>query len=242
MEKPNVSEMKVQNALSAQSRFAKNAFEWIQTFAQAIFIVVLLFTFFFRFITVDGLSMTNTLSHGDRLLISSVGYTPERGDIVVIHDNQAERIEGVYDQVTGVYNAERVPALRGPIIKRVIATAGEKVLIDYDNRTITVTETDGDVIVLDEPYVRYADEYGNDLAWPKPSTAIYPKAVGHLVEHTVADGHVFVCGDNRSNSLDSRYLGDIDTRKVLGKAVFRAFPFTKLGLVEHVDYQDGVEE
>lgn len=96
-----------------------------QTFAQALFAVVIIFTFFFRFVTVDGHSMDNTLSNGDRLIISEINYTPERGDIVVIHDMEAEKVE--YNPQTDTY--ERVPAFQGPTIKRVIATEGETVII-----------------------------------------------------------------------------------------------------------------
>ena len=70
---------------NAAQRFAGGVFDWLQTFAQALFAVVIIFTFFFRFVTVDGHSMDNTLSNGDRLIISEINYTPERGDIVVIH-------------------------------------------------------------------------------------------------------------------------------------------------------------
>ena len=78
---------------NAAQRFAGEVFDWIQTFAQALFAVVIIFTFFFRFVTVDGHSMDNTLSNGDRLIISEINYTPERGDIVVIHDMEAEKVE-----------------------------------------------------------------------------------------------------------------------------------------------------
>ena len=57
-----------------------------------------------------------------------------------------------------------------------------------------------------------------------PEPHFYPQSVGHMEEHTVAEGCVFVCGDNRSNSLDSRWVGDIDERKILGKVLFRVFP------------------
>ena len=202
-------------------RVAREAFDWVQTFCQALFAVIIIFTFFFKFVTVDGHSMDNTLSHGDRLIISNVNYTPERGDIVVVHDLETEIIG--YNTTNGELRSEQ--AFKGPIIKRVIATAGEKVVVDYDNWTITVTDKDGNVTVLDEPYVNYT---GNPIH--RPSSMIYPSSVRHLEEHTVADGCVFVCGDNRSNSLDSRYVGDIDERKILGKVLFRVMP--KPGIVK----------
>lgn len=218
------------DAQKRKLKFNRETFDWTQTFCQALFFVVLVFTFLFRFVTVNGESMTNTLQNADRLIICDVGYTPQRGDIVVIHDTEAEKV--MQNPETGA--PMRVAAFeQGPIIKRVIATEGETVLIDYENWMITVTDTDGNVMVLDEPYVRH-DE-GKQLY--APNTAIYPHAIGHLVPHTVAEGCVFVCGDNRANSLDSRYVGDIDARKILGKVLWRVFPFSSFGAPEHYNYQ-----
>ena len=61
-------------------------FEWVEVFCMALFVVVLLFTFVCRLVTVDGPSMNNTLQHGDRLIISDLLYTPQRGDVVVVQD------------------------------------------------------------------------------------------------------------------------------------------------------------
>ncbi len=206
---------KEKTSFTAKEKAARDVFDWVQTFCQALFAVIIIFTFFFKFVTVDGHSMDNTLSHGDRLVITNINYTPERGDIVVVHDLETEIVG--FNSATGELKSEQ--AFRGPIIKRVIATAGEKVVVDYDNWTITVTDKEGNVTVLDEPYV---EKTGNPLH--RPSSMIYPGSVKHLEEHTVAEGCVFVCGDNRANSLDSRYVGDIDERKILGKVLFRVLP------------------
>ena len=200
---------------TAKERTAREVFDWVQTFCQALFAVIIIFTFFFKFVTVDGHSMDKTLSHGDRLIISNINYTPERGDIVVVHDLETEIVG--YNQKTGALESQK--AFGGPIIKRVIATEGEKVVIDYKNWKITVTDNDGNETVLDEPYVNYT---GNPLY--EPNSMVYPNSVENLEEHIVAEGCVFVCGDNRSNSLDSRYVGDIDERKILGKVLMRVFP------------------
>ena len=212
------------DSLNGKSKAAREVFDWVQTFCQALFAVIIIFTFVFRFVTVDGTSMNKTFAHNDRLIISDVGYTPERGDIVVVHDYETEIISPV--------TLQREQAFRGPIIKRVIATEGEKVLIDYENWTIAVTDVDGNVFVLEEPYVNYIEN--KKLIVPEPY--FYPQSVGHLEEHTVAEGCVFVCGDNRSNSLDSRWVGDIDKRKILGKVLFRVFPNPQV--MHHIDYSN----
>ena len=209
--------------LTGKALALSEIFDWVQTFCQALFAVVLLFTFFFRFVTVDGHSMDKTLADRDRLIISGIAYTPERGDIVVIHATESQV----------VWNGEYEQTFRGPIIKRVIATEGETVIVDYDNWQITVIDTEGNTHVLEEPYVNYT---GGSLM--EPNRMIYPDSVRNLEKHVVQKGHVFVCGDNRANSLDSRYIGDIDTRKILGKALWRVFPFQSFGVIKHVEYTD----
>lgn len=200
----------------------QSVFEWIETFCLALMGVVILFTFFCRFVTVQGPSMMNTLQDGDRLIISNLLYSPKAGDIVVIQDSKEKDF-------------------RGPIIKRVIATAGETVDINNETWEITVTHLDGSVDVLNEDYANrmYFDGDGdgeNDSLVPMTqeeyiSDYLYPNAVkGEDYPHTVKDGCVFVLGDNRTCSLDSRYVGDIDERKILGKAYVRLFPFTKFKL------------
>ena len=221
----NAAKNKNEDVMPGPQRAVREIFDWIQTFCGALLFGVILFTFFFRIVTVDGESMTQTLKNGDRLIISNLFYTPERGDIVVIHDTETKIMMGQ-------------DAFSGPIIKRVIATEGEKVKIDYNNWTVTVTDVNGKETVLEEPYVNYIFENGTDKLKPVrvPEKIIYPDSIANNVEHTVKEGCVFVCGDNRSNSLDSRYVGDVDKRKILGKALFRVFPFNALGVLYHAEY------
>lgn len=91
------------------------------------------------------------------------------------------------------------------IIKRVIATEGETVDITADGR-VTV-----DGKVLDEPYVSSLIRDRGEISFP----------------HTVAQGKVFLMGDNRNASLDSRYtaIGDVDVDYIIGKAEVKLFPF-----------------
>ena len=91
-------------------------FEWAESFVFAMFVVILIFTFFFRIVLVQGPSMRETLQDQDRLIITHINYTPQKGDIVVI-------------------NSEK---LGKTIIKRVIGTGGDKVVVDYNNNTVTV--------------------------------------------------------------------------------------------------------
>lgn len=110
------------------------AYDCLEVVCIAAILVVLIFTFVGRVATVYGSSMTHTLKQGDRLVITNLFYTPERGDIVVV-----QKAKGYYaDQL---------------LIKRVIAKGGETVTFDFENWTVAV---DGEV--LDEPYIRRENE------------------------------------------------------------------------------------
>ena len=191
-----------------QTNPMRDLYEWAETFCTALAMVVVIFTFFCRFVTVDGHSMDYTLDHKDRLIISDINYTPKTGDIVVVHDTTE-------------------PHFQGPVIKRVIATGGETVDIDFDTWTVSVTDKDGNTRVLDEPYVNFIE--GAPMMSVSPSI-IYPHAPRY--PHYVEEGQVFVMGDNRNGSLDSRMVGDIDERMILGKAYLRLFPFSKIGILK----------
>ena len=157
-------------------------FDFLELCIFTLVIVLVITTFFFRHSIVDGASMEQTLYDGDRLILSSFLYTPEVGDIIVCEDYST--------------------ALRKPIVKRVIATAGQTVEI-YDGRTVYV-----DGVLVDDSYV-YID---------RPDNTPYLK-------HTVAEGHIFVMGDHRNASTDSRDIGDVSLDSVIGKVVMRIYPF-----------------
>ncbi len=184
--------------------FLSSVYEWVEVICVALFVVVMLFTFVCRLVTVDGQSMEKTFHHGDRLIISNLFYTPDTGDVVVLQDA----------------NSEEMPK---PIIKRVIATEGETVDIDPETWTVTVTDTEGNVTVLDEPYVNRVE--GNMRLASVGDTYFYHNALTEeQYPHTVEKGHVFVMGDNRNYSLDSRLIGDVDVRMIIGKAYVRVLP------------------
>ena len=148
--------------------------------------VVLLFTFGVRLIGVDGHSMVPSLQDGDRLLVLNStlcgGYAP--GDVVVLRKESF---------------------LPTPIVKRVIATEGQVVDIDF---------TSGTVFVDGKPL---QEDYTSERTYTAEGTE-FPL--------TVPEGSVFVLGDNRNHSTDSRdaRLGTVDERYIIGRAVYLAFP------------------
>ena len=164
----------------------RELYERVQALVGSVLAVVLLFTFVIRLIGVDGHSMVPTLQHGDRLLVlNSMLYDDYKyGDIVVLR---------------------KETFLEEPIVKRVIATAGQTVDIDFDEGVVYV-----DGRALEEDYI-------NERTYLEEGTE-FPL--------TVPEGSIFVMGDNRNRSSDSRdsRLGTVDTRYVIGKAVFLLFP------------------
>ena len=149
--------------------------------------VMLLFLLLFRVIIVSGDSMRMTLIDGDYLLLlGNVLYQePEQGDVVVISKESFRDGE--------------------PIVKRVIATEGQIVDIDFQNGIVYV-----DGLPIDEDYINM------------PTTV----SEGMLFPLLVEENCVFVLGDNRDVSMDSRHpsIGLIDRREILGKAIFLVYP------------------
>lgn len=159
----------------------------------AVFMIV--YMLFFRVVVVIGSSMYQTLHHGDRLLlISSTFYKePKQGDIIVASKKSFSNGEC--------------------IVKRVIATEGQVVDIDFQKGIVYV-----DGVALEEDYVY-------------TKTTLFE---GEIFPITVEEDHVFVLGDNRDNSKDSRnpQIGQIDQREILGKAFFLLSAEDKEGLAE----------
>jgi len=190
-----------ENGLKPKKSAIREIYEWIDAVIASVIIIVLLFTFVFRIVGIQGESMENTLYNGDRVVISNLFYTPSCGDIVVISRN--------YKNVS----ADTEPD-DSPIIKRVIATEGQTVTIDSSTGEVFV---DGDL--LNETYV-------------KPDQVTTWNVGNDTIQSTVVEkGKIFVMGDNRGNSLDSRseVIGQVDVRYVLGKAFLRIYPFDSFG-------------
>lgn len=184
---------------SSKSSWRQDLYDWIETLASVVVFVVLLFTFFFMIIGVSGNSMYPTLHDRDLLFVQRIGYTPKQGDIVIL------RKDTLTDQA---------------IVKRVIATEGQSVEIDYDTNTVYV-----DDVALEEDYLNFTNDglntdlYGTDYMVERQGM-VYSDFI-------VPDNCIFVMGDNRNGSTDSRYaeLGMVDTRYVIGRAMAVFFPF-----------------
>lgn len=168
------------------SSAGRELYQNVRVLVMMMALFVLLFTFVARVIVVSGPSMQNTLFGGDLILVWSLGYTPRQGDVVVLTQESYQE---------------------DSIVKRVIATEGQQVDIDYGSNTVYV---DGQA--LEEDYIK---ERMRLPGWGE--------GVNHVV---VPEGCIFVMGDNRNNSADSRLpdIGIVDNRCVIGRGVLVLFP------------------
>ncbi len=197
-------EFEVQDEIEEETKkpsfsFKNELFDWLEILITAIILLVVLFSFVFKVVTISGRSMQNTLLHGEKVIISNLGYEPKRGDIVVISRNA--------NNLTNSADADTA------IIKRIIATEGQVVDIDFQSGTVYV-----DGVALKEEYTKSPTNLRGDVDFPV----------------VVKAGCVFVLGDNRNDSTDSRNssIGDggmVDTRYILGKALYRIFPLNGFG-------------
>ena len=174
---------------------AEDMLEWVETVIYAFFAVILIFTFLMRIAVVSGESMIPTLQDKDRLIVSYIGYTPKAGDVVIVDCEN--------------------PALDKIIVKRVIATQGQAVDINFETGEVKV-----DGKTLQENYI-------NELTKLDEG--------GHQYPTTVPDGCIFVMGDNRMNSTDSKseMVGFVPVDDVLGHVVLRIFPFSTFGKINN---------
>lgn len=188
---PEVSENQ-NTPQTPKTRVASSCFEWIEALIPALIVILILFTFLFRVITIDGPSMQPNLQNSNKVLVSCFDKHLSRGDIVVV-DGKGTSLGKI-------------------IVKRVIATEGQTVNIDFQTGVVSV-----DDVALDE------SAYIENGITKDPGDVSFPQKV--------PAGHVFVLGDNRVVSEDSRFqeVGMIDQRYIIGKVQIMITPFSKFG-------------
>lgn len=173
-------------------RYESTFYDCGEVIVVVLTLAIVLFAFVGRVFNVVGSSMVPTLQNGDKLLVSNAFYTPHKGDVVVLAKRSFENGE--------------------PIVKRVIATAGDMVDINF---TTGVVKINGET--QDEPYLTERTRTALDMT-------------GAV---TVPAGCVFVMGDNRNHSTDSRdhRIGMVDTRYLLGHVLMRVMPVSRAGTI-----------
>ena len=183
----NLTQETVKEDKKPEKSAGKEFLEWVQAIVIAVVLALVIRNFVFTVVRVDGSSMEPTYQNFDRLIVWRLGYEPKNGDIIVF--NPPGKPENEY------------------WIKRIIATEGQHVEIDYAANAVYV---DGEKI--DEPYL---GEIMLDKGYP-------------VEELDVPKDCVFVLGDNRNHSSDSRVISAFSQDRIVGKAVLRFWPFNKI--------------
>ncbi len=198
-ENTEVSELATAETAKKRTTFSeriRSAFDVVEMFVFAMAFVLITMAFCFRHSVVDGGSMENTLHDKEHLIISDLFYTPKQGDIVVVQD---------------LSKKDAHPELSHPIVKRVIATEGQTVMILPTGEVYV----DGELLVEDYVYIDVPEYRYNEL---------------YLV---VPENSVFLMGDHRNVSLDSRSsAGAFSENAILGKVILRFAPLDRFGRVE----------
>ena len=183
--------------------------EWTLHLVIAFAIVVFLTSEVFALTEVRGVSMENALTEGERLYLNKISYKfsdPEAGDTIVFL--QGEIREGISDRFSNVLEDIKMKIEKSPrrnrYIKRVIAVPGDK--IEIKDRKVYVNNK-----LLEERYI-------------KGTTS--KNAIDYPV--TIPEKKLFVMGDNRENSNDSRMFGFVDYRSVEGKVEYKIWPVGKI--------------
>ena len=186
---PETAEEKAEKKVSARV----DLYEWIQSLMTALVICMAVFIFCVRTIDVSGSSMFPTLHDGDKMLVSNLLYKPKAGDVVVFK--------------TDNYDPDRA------LVKRVIATEGQEISIDFDRGVVYING-----LPVEEDYIAELTKTKLDFIGPQ----------------TVPEGCMFVMGDNRNASTDSRKkeIGMVDRRMLLGRAYYVLFPLSDMGWIK----------
>lgn len=176
----------------------KEMFEWIQAIVIAVVISFFLKNYVLTLVKVQGESMEPTLQSSDRIYVNRFMYKPDKGDIIIF---------------------KPVSDPKRPYVKRVIATEGDTVYINFETGDVYVND-----VLLDEPYILEPTHRYGSYIMMLIEQGNYSKENPIVIEKD----KVFVMGDNRNNSKDSRELGQVSVDDIIGHACFRFWPLDNL--------------
>ncbi len=195
----------ITDKIPAKKRAAAELLDWFDTVVTSIVAIIVIFAVVTRLSTVDGGSMKPTLFDQERLMITDFCYSPAYNDIVVLWT------DNLYNEMTN--------EMGEAIVKRVIGLPGDVIRIDTEEGAVY---RNGEKLETEEiDGIIYEDGHMILDYTAKP----------YSMEVTVPEGHVFVMGDNRNNSVDSRdgRVGFVDMNYIIGKAYLRVAPLERFG-------------
>lgn len=193
----------IESEAPQKNSFMKEVFEWVKAIAIALVVAFLLRNYVLTLAKVSGESMEPTLQNSDRLYVNRVAYTPQKGDVVIF---------------------EPASDPGRPYIKRVIATEGDTLYIDFETSEVYVN---GEVI--DEPYINEPTRLVGSYISLLMMSGNYSKDNPIKID----EGYFWAMGDNRNASKDSRELGQIPVSELVGHATFRFWPLNNMGAVDY---------
>lgn len=191
------------SAKASKVNWKKELWDWVQAIVIALVVSFLLKNYVMTLAKVDGESMEPTLQDSDRLYVNRVMYEPEKGDVIIFEPGSDPG---------------------RPYIKRVIATEGDTVYIDFITGDVYVNDE-----IIDEPYIAQPTNLVGSYIYRLMQYGEYSRENPIVVEKD----KVFVMGDNRNASKDSREIGQVPKDEIIGHAVFRFWPLNNLGGVDH---------
>lgn len=227
-----------------RQNWAKEIYEWISSIAFAVVLALIINQFFFSLVQVNGQSMEPTLYHNERLIVRKIAYTPEQKDIVIVKSETIQK-----------FIVKRVIALPGQVVdfdeNMNVVVDGVTLDEPYINEKqisyghlysypLTVPKK-GDVadflFLLIESQLKAVN--GTMTLEAKPDGTFEVRGSELVEDGIFINGETkykqdcyFVLGDNRNYSSDSRTLGLIPESEIVGKSIFRLFPFSQLGITK----------
>lgn len=213
MEEQKITESSGEPAVSEKNKELKKKIlvaellDWFDTVVGSVLAIIVIFTFFTRLSTVDGSSMLPTLHDKERMLVTDFFYTPKHNDVVVLWADS-------------LYN-DNTESMGEAIVKRIIGLPGDTIEIDFREG---IVYRNGEALSLEvKDDVLYEDGHAiNDITLSR---------INMNGAVTVPEGCLFVMGDNRNGSSDSRdnRIGLVDMHNIVGKVYLRIYPFDVFG-------------
>ena len=198
--------------------FLKNLFEWIITLLIALLIALFIISNIITLTQIKEESMEPTLSENDRVLVYKLGYMfnePKEGDIIILNRDIEEKgiIKNMLNEGRDIFANIKFRFTgeieKSNLVKRIIGVEGD--IIDIQDGYLYINDE-----LQDEAYVTATTPSKNSIDYPLQ----------------VTEGKLFVLGDNREYSLDSRDFGLVDIEEVKGKVEFRLLPFSRFGSIQ----------